>query len=58
MERNSAVIVEINDYDEISPLNHAKSDAERMRDYLMQDLGEDKCGQAINAFQRLANRNL
>ncbi|GBO53674.1 chaperone protein DnaJ [Pseudanabaena sp. lw0831] len=42
MARNCAVIVGINDYDEISPLNFAKGDAERMRDYFRQDL-------AINA---------
>ena len=39
MARNCAVIVGINDYDEISPLKYAKSDAERMRDFFMQDLG-------------------
>jgi uncharacterized caspase-like protein len=39
MARNCAVIVGINDYDEISPLRYAKSDAERMRDFFMQDLG-------------------
>ncbi|NMF59817.1 GUN4 domain-containing protein [Pseudanabaena yagii] len=39
MARNYAVIVGINDYDEISPLKYAKSDAERMRDFFMQDLG-------------------
>ena len=42
MARNFAVIVGINDYDEISPLNFAKGDAERMCDYFRQDL-------AINA---------
>lgn len=39
MARNCAVIVGINDYDEISPLKYAKSDAERMRDFFMRDLG-------------------
>jgi uncharacterized caspase-like protein len=39
MARNCAVIVGINDYDEISPLKYAKGDAERMRDFFMQDLG-------------------
>ena len=39
MARNCAVIVGINDYDEISPLKYAKSDAERMCDFFMQDLG-------------------
>ena len=39
MARNCAVIVGINDYDEISPLKYAKSDAERMRNFFMQDLG-------------------
>ncbi|MEI6429052.1 MAG: GUN4 domain-containing protein [Pseudanabaena sp. ELA607] len=39
MAKNCAVIVGINDYDEISPLKYAKSDAERMRDFFMQDLG-------------------
>ena len=38
MARNYAVIVGINDYDEISPLKYAKSDAEKMRDFFMQDL--------------------
>ncbi len=38
MARNYAVIVGINDYDEISPLNFAKGDAERMRDYFTRDL--------------------
>jgi len=42
MARNCAVIVGINDYDEISPLKYAKSDAERMRDFFMQDLGVSK----------------
>ena len=42
MARNFAIVVGINDYDEISPLNFAKGDAERMRDYFRQDL-------AINA---------
>ncbi|MFN7715829.1 MAG: caspase family protein, partial [Pseudanabaenaceae cyanobacterium] len=39
MAKNCAVIVGINDYDEISPLKYAKSDAERMRDFFVQDLG-------------------
>jgi uncharacterized caspase-like protein len=39
MARNCAVIIGINDYDEIKRLNYAKSDAEKMRDYFMQDLG-------------------
>ncbi|MEA5478376.1 GUN4 domain-containing protein [Pseudanabaena galeata UHCC 0370] len=39
MARNCAVIVGINDYDEISPLKYAKSDAEKMRDFFMRDLG-------------------
>jgi len=39
MARNCAVIIGINDYDEIQPLNYAKSDAELMRDYFTQDLG-------------------
>lgn len=38
MARNCAVVVGINDYDEISPLHFAKGDAERMRDYFRQDL--------------------
>ncbi len=38
MARNCAVIVGINDYSKISPLNFAKSDAERMRGYFLQDL--------------------
>jgi uncharacterized caspase-like protein len=38
MARNCAVIVGINDYDEISPLHFAKGDAERMCDYFRQDL--------------------
>jgi uncharacterized caspase-like protein len=42
MARNCAVIVGINDYDEISPLNFAKADAERMRDYFIQDLGVNR----------------
>lgn len=39
MARNCAVIVGINDYDEISPLKYAKSDAERVLNFFMQDLG-------------------
>jgi uncharacterized caspase-like protein len=38
MARNCAVIVGINDYDEISPLHFAKGDAEMMCDYFRQDL--------------------
>jgi uncharacterized caspase-like protein len=39
MARNCAFIVGINDYDEINSLHYAKSDAERMRDFFIQDLG-------------------
>ena len=38
MARNCAVIVGINGYSKISPLNFAKGDAERMRGYFLQDL--------------------
>ena len=41
MARNCAVIVGINDYDEISPLHFAKGDAEKMCDYFRQDLAID-----------------
>ncbi|BBC26649.1 SAV_2336 N-terminal domain-related protein [Pseudanabaena sp. ABRG5-3] len=37
--RNCAVIIGINDYDEILPLRYAKNDAENMRDFFVQDLG-------------------
>ncbi|WP_019498186.1 SUMF1/EgtB/PvdO family nonheme iron enzyme [Pseudanabaena sp. PCC 6802] len=38
MARNCAVVIGINDYDEIQPLQYAKSDAKKMRDYFARDL--------------------
>lgn len=38
MARNFAVVVGINNYKKIQPLKYAKSDAEKMRDFFMQDL--------------------
>ncbi len=39
MARNCAVIIGINDYYEISPLKYSKRDAEKVRDFFIQDLG-------------------
>ena len=38
MARNFAVVVGINNYKKMSPLKYAKSDAEKMRNFFMQDL--------------------
>jgi uncharacterized caspase-like protein len=38
MARNFAVVIGINNYKKIQPLKYAKSDAEKMRDFFMQDL--------------------
>ncbi len=53
MARNFAIVVGINDYDEISPLNFAKGDTERMRDYFMQ---EGNCATVERFYQYLRDR--
>ncbi|WP_353931147.1 SUMF1/EgtB/PvdO family nonheme iron enzyme [Okeanomitos corallinicola TIOX110] len=39
MAKNCAVVIGINEYDEIQALNYAKSDAEKVRDYFLHGLG-------------------
>ena len=39
MAKNCAVVIGINEYDEIQHLKYAKTDAEQVRDYFLHDLG-------------------
>ncbi|MEA5620969.1 SUMF1/EgtB/PvdO family nonheme iron enzyme [Cronbergia sp. UHCC 0137] len=39
MAKNCAVVIGVNEYDEIQPLQYAKTDAERVRDYFLHSLG-------------------
>jgi formylglycine-generating enzyme required for sulfatase activity/uncharacterized caspase-like protein len=57
MGKNWAITIGINQYNNLTPLNYAKSDAEAMRDFCLQDMGFERVSYFSDDSEPIASDN-